>query len=203
MKTLAKLVTLILLLTSTTAYAYIPEEGRISVYGGPMWYRTDFTSNRKGIIPSELGTAGLVVIGDINQKSSLEIGMFFFNKQYQRDLQGRFLIEQTKLTHITMGYRRWISEKLSMSLTVSSGYSMGEPIIVHTDFLPSENVDTSARDTTEYGLDIALQFELWKKDDFSLVLDTRFAKSFTPKDDEKADHYAMMLAVQYTLQEKN
>ena len=203
MKTLTKLVTLILLVTSTTAKAYTPEEGRISVYGGPTWYRTDFTSTRKGVIPSEQGSAGLVVLGDINHTSSLEVGLFFFNKQYQRDLQGRFLLEQTKLAHITMGYRRWLNEKLSASFTISSGYAMGDPIVVHSDFLPTDNVDTSARDTTEYGLDLALQFEVWKFTDFSLVLDTRFAKSFTPKDDEKADHYAMMLALQYTLQEKN
>lgn len=203
MKTFANLVTLILLFTSTTSYAYIPEEGRISVYGGPMWYKSDFTNTKTGVKSVEQGSTGLVVIGDINVKSSLEVGLFFLNKQYQRDLQGRFLVEQTKLAHITMGYRRWLSEIFSMSFTLSSGYSMGDPEIIHTDFLPTDNMGTSARDTTEYGLDIALQTELWKKDELSVILDTRFAKSFTPKDDEKADHFALMLAIQYTLQEKN
>ena len=197
MKTFAKLVTLILLLTSTTSYGYVPEEGRISIYGGPMWYKSNFTNTKNGAKSIEQGSTGLVAIGDINVKSSLEVGLFFLNKQYQRDLQGKFLVEQTKLMHITMGYRRWLSEIFSMSFTLASGYSMGEPQIIHTDFLPTDNVDTSARDTTEYGLDIALQTELWKKEEFSVVLDTRFTKSFTPKDDEKADHFAVMLALQH------
>lgn len=203
MKSFAKLVTFILLLTSTTSFAYVPEEGRISLYGGPIWYKTDFTNTKSGAKSAEQGSAGLVVIGDINTKSSLEVGLFFFNKQYQRDLQGRFLVEQTKLAHITMGYRRWLNEKFSMSFTLASGYAMGDPLIVYSDFLPSDNMDTSARDTTEYGLDIALQAELWKKEDMAVVLDTRLSKSFTPKADEKADHFAVMLAFQYTLQEKN
>jgi hypothetical protein len=50
---------------------------------------------------------------------------------------------------------------------------------------------------------LALQTEVWKNEFMAVVMDTRFSKSFTAKDDEKADHYAVMLAVQYTLQEKN
>jgi hypothetical protein len=202
-KNFAYLVTLILLLTSTISHAYVPEEGRISIYGGPMWYKSYFTNTSNGAKSIEQGSTGLVVIGDINTLSSLEVGLFFLNKQYQRDLQGRILIEQTKLAHITMGYRRWLNEIFSLSFTLSSGYSMGDPEIIYTDFLPADNIDTSARDTTEYGLDISLQTELWKKEDLSVVLDTRFAKLFTAKDDEKADHFAVMLALQYKLQEKN
>ena len=143
-----------------------------------------------------------MVNGDINNKGSLEIGIFQMNKVYMREELGKFIGEQTALVHITMGYRRWFSEYVSGSLSLSSGYSMGSPKIVHSDFVPGSESNTSARDTTEYGFDLALQTELYSQPTYAVVFDARYSLSVTNKKNENADHYGMMLGLRHTYQEK-
>jgi len=110
--------------------------------------------------------------------------------------------EQTQLMHITMGYKRWLNERFAVSLAFFSSYSMGDPKIVHNDFAPGDEPTTSARDTTEYGFDLALQSELWQKDRIALILDSRYSRSLTNKPSESADHYGFLLGIRYFVQDK-
>lgn len=196
-------ITAIVLFHSTCSLAYTPLEGNITSNFGPYLYKTNFTGSSTGAKSPELLGMGLVVNGDINSKGSLEIGMFGMNKAYFREDRSKFIAEQTNLVHIIMGYRRWINEYLSASLTFFSDYSMGDPQIIHNDFAPSTEVDTSARDTTEYGFDLAVQAELYHTPQFDVVADARYSLSVTAKENEKADHFGIMLGLRYIYQEKH
>lgn len=194
---------IISLFYSISSLAYAPEEGHVTSYFGPFLYKTNFSGSKSGAYSPVLGGVGLVVNGDVSDKGSLEIAIFQMNKTYFREDAGNFMAEQTSLTHITMGYRWWLSERYSTSLTFFSAYSMGQVQIIHSDFAPGAEIDTSARDKVEYGFDFAVQAELYSRKSYAVVLDTRYSKSVTNKKDEYGDHYGVMLALQFSIQEKN
>lgn len=191
-----------LLLLPLAAAAYVPEEGKITATLGPFIYRTDFKGSDSGATSPVLGDVGLIVNGDASKKGALEISMFHMNKIFFRDQGGLYQAEQTQVVHIGMGYRWWLSERWSSALTFYSAYSIGDPVVVHTDFAPGTEIDTSARDLTEYGFDLSVQAELWHNEKYALVLDARYSPTLTAKDSEHENHYGVLLGFKYVVQEK-
>lgn len=195
-------VTSIFFVMTSVCWGYAPTEGNVSVYAGPFFSKT-YVNNKTNSpeSPTRLGL-GAVVLGDINTKSSLEIGLILMDKDYYRELNFDYIGEETRLIHITMGYRRWVSTYFSASLTFFSAYPMGDVIVTQNSIPPGNDVTTSARDATEYGFDIALQYEVWERDLNAVVFDLRYSKSVTGQTSEDADHYGLLIGYRYLLQEK-
>jgi hypothetical protein len=189
---------------SFSVYAYDPADGNITVTAGPFVYKTIFPDADfdTGVVSGYHGDFGLIGNGDLDEKSSIEIGIFHMNKLFYRDENGKVQVEQTQVMHISMGYRRWLNPYLSGGLGLYSGYPMDDTKVVHTDFAPGAEIDTSARDKTEYGFDVSVQCEVWQNDTLSAVFDARYIKSMTSKENEFADHYGFMLGLRYLFQEK-
>lgn len=185
------------------ARAYVAEEGRISATLAPFVSRTDFKGSDSGVRAPYFGGFGLIVNGDVNAKGSLEIGMFHMNKLFVRDEGGLYQAERTQVIHMTMGYRRWLNDTWSAAMTFYSAYSMGDPEVVHSDFPAGKEIDTSARDITEYGLDLSVQADLWRYDKYTVLLDARYSPSLTSKTSEHSNHAALLLGFKYTVQEKD
>lgn len=186
---------------SLTSLAYSPKEGNITTYFGPYIYKSNFEMPSQKDQKTIQNGLGIVVNGDINPQGSLEFSLFYLNKNYSIEAQNKQIIEQTDLAQFSVGYRRWVSERCSLSLTFTSGYSMGTPRILHSDFNPGE-LQTSAHDVTEYGFDFAAQAELYNWESVALILDTRYLLSVTSKVNEKADHYGVLIGLKYLYQEK-
>ncbi len=182
--------------------AYTPKEGNLNVLLAPFFYKTYFKDTANAIKSPWRGDAAFVLNGDISDRGALEIGIFRLNKNYFREQSSLYVAEATELLHITMGYRRWIIPDLSWSVAISSGYSMGEVKIVHNDFPYGSKPDTSATDTTEYGLELSAQYELLSWPQSSMVLDTRYSLSVTAKPNEKADHWGVLLGYRFFIQGK-
>lgn len=194
-----------LILTSiipTLTFAYTPKEGNVSAILGPIIQKTNFTQKKTAPASTNNGGTAIMLIGDISEVGSLELGFFHTNKSYFRERDEKYLVEKTQLMHITMGYRRWVTPYLSGSLTFSSGYTMGDAQTVHTDFTNSNQPDTSATDKTEYGLDLALQYEVWSSGRYGIELAGFYSKSLTNKPDESGDHYGVLMGLRYFIQEK-
>lgn len=187
---------------ASVCWGYTPSDGNVSVYTGLFLSKTQV--NSKAGSPDAPTRAGLaaVVLGDINKNSSLEIGLFLFDKDYYREENGLYIGEETRLIHVTMGYRRWLTKYLSASLTFYSSYPMGDVIVTRNDFPPGTTVTTSARDATEYGFDFAVQYDVWEHDLNAVVLDLRYSKSVTAKSAEDGDHYGLLIGYRYLLQDK-
>lgn len=189
-------------LSPSFADAYLPQEGNITATVGTWLTKTHFNDPGTKAKPPWLGGFGLIALGDINERGSLEIGLAHQNKIYFRERGGRYLSEGTELMNVTMGYRRWWNPYFSSALLFSSAYTMGNPRTVYSDFTPQDDVDTSARDTTEYAVEFSTQGDLKTWDNVALILDLRYALSLTNKPNEKADHYGFMLGLRYLVQEK-
>ena len=202
MKKLWLIVTGILFCFASTAFAYTPSEGNISAYFGPYFYQSANNNSRDIPQPPNQTSPALIVLGDVSDRGSLELGFFVLDKIYSREQNLQYISEQTKLVHITMGYRRWFNDTFSGSITLYSAYSMGEVTVLHNDFANTTDVPTSAHETTQYGFDFSLQAELWKTEKMAFVLDTRYSRSVTNKSSENADHYGIIFGLHYTLQEK-
>lgn len=185
---------------SFPALAYQPSEGNVTAYAGFFGSQSNFSSNQAS--NSQMGGAALVANGDLNDKGSLEIGLFYLNKLYLREQSGLQLIEQAGLVHVTMGYRRWLSDIFSASLSLSTMYPIGEVQVVHNDFPANSGVETSARDTADYGADLAFTADFFKHETWNLVSEARYSFLFTKRDGEKADHYGVLIGIRTTIQEK-
>ena len=79
---------------------------------------------------------------------------------------------------------------------------MGSPRIIHSDFPVGSEIDTSAKDTVEYGFDLSLQKELFKQPAYVVVIDARYSMSVTNKGNENSDQFGILLGFRYTVQEK-
>ncbi len=192
-----------ILFYSLNSLAYAPTEGNITSYFGPYLYKTNFRGSDSGAASPVLAGIGLVVNGDVNEKGSLEISLFLMEKNYFREETGKYIETQTTLAHFTMGYRRWFSEKFSGSLCFASGYSVGSPRLIHSDFPVGSEIDTSAKDTVEYGFELALQSEIMKRPTYTILVEARYLMSVTNKANENADHFGLMLGFRYAVQERN
>ncbi|MFZ3229934.1 MAG: hypothetical protein WA160_07005 [Pseudobdellovibrio sp.] len=184
------------------AFGYTPKEGSVSGLVGPFLYKSDFTTSDTGAKSPTLGGFGLIVQGDVSDHSALEISLFHMNKVYLREQTNRFIMEETQLIHIAMGYRYWFNPYFSTAAAIYSAYSMGEPKTTHNDFSSISDIDTSARDTTEYGFDLSVESELWSQNNISIVVDGRYAASVTNKPNEKGNHYGIFIAWKFLVQEK-
>lgn len=198
-----KCIFLVFLCTYTVkSHGYAPKEGNVTANLGPFVYQTRFKGSELGATARKQGGIGLLLNGDVNDKGALEIAMFHMNKIFFREEKGLFVAEETDLIHITMGYRRYLSSLISASLALFSSYSLGDPRLIHSDFPAGQEIDTSARDATEYGLDLALQYEIWAQDRYAAVVDARYAYSVTNKFNESGDHYGIFLTIRYFVQAK-
>lgn len=184
------------------AEAYSPEEGNINAVFGPVISRSMFTGTRTSTEPSTTTSFGLLAIGDVNRTGSLEIGLFYITKQFFREQNGLFYGEQTGTVHVDMGYRFWFGDIFSTSLSFFSAYTMGDIAVIHSDLPAGQTLDTSAHDTTEYGFDLSVMAEVVSRNRVGIVVDGRYSLNLTKRDDERADHYAILVGMRYLLQDK-
>ncbi len=189
-----------LLFFSEKSLAYEPVEGQVNATLGPYYAKTNFAGVNSGINSSYLGGLGLIAVGDINPKGSLEIGMFYLPQVFFREQGTQLIAEKTQLMHISMGYRHWLNPYFSTSLAFYSSYSMGEPQTIYSEFPSGSEIDTSARDITEYGVDFSVQGDLWSHDKFAIIFEGRYSLALTSKQNEKSDQYGFMLGIRYLVQ---
>jgi len=185
------------------SYAYIPAEGNVTASYGLFLYKTNFTGSDQVPTSPILGDLGFITNGDITGQGSLEIALFHMNKIYYRNINDLYLAEKAELIHITMGYRRWLSEKWSAGLGFYGAYTIGDYQILHSDSNVDQQIDTSARDTVEYGFDFSIQYELWAKNKETVFTDLRYSYSISNKENEKGDHYTLFVGYRHMIQEKN
>lgn len=186
----------------STVCAYSPSEGNVSATLGAYVYQTNFNLPPPALKPSSNTDFAIILNGDLNDKGQLEIAIYHMYKKYYRDVGHRFVGEETELIDITMGYRRWLSSWFSLGLAFSSAYSLGGPSMFYNDFAPQAGIDTSARDTTEYGLVLSTQVDLFTIGRMTAVINGLYSLSFTAKPNERADHYGAVIGLRYFIQEK-
>lgn len=193
---------LIFFLFGQLIFAYEPQEGNVTAIIGPFVSQTHYQGSAQNVPNPFYGNFGLIAQGDINAVGSLEIAMFHMQKTYIREDVSRIFAEKTELMHITMGYRYWMSPKYSISLALSSSYPMNQPRILRNDLPIGQEIDSSARDTVDYGFDFSVQSELWQKERYSVVADVRYGLSVTEKQNENGSHYGILIGLKYLIQEK-
>ncbi len=191
-----------LALASVPAWAYTPKEGSVSALLSPLIMQSEFQSKSSDIDNTYFGGLSLIAQGDVNDSGSLEIGLFHFDKLYYMTSGNLEITEKIELMHVTLGYRYWMNSVFSISLAFSSAYSIGDPQVISSQFPIGQEIKTSAHDTTEYGFDLSLQTELWTNTKSSVIADTRYYYSVTPKDSEKANHYLIQIGYKQLIQNK-
>lgn len=188
-------------LAAKSVHAYVPQRGNVVATLSPYFFQTNYNGYEQG--QNKLGTGlALVANGDVDGSGSLEIAAIYMQKTYFREDGHRTLAERTQLMHITMGYRRWWTEMFSSSLSLYTSYPMGIVDVLHNDFTPADDMSTTARSTTETGLELAVQYELVNRERFSIIGEGRYSYSLTKKSNEYADQYGASIGIRYFIQSK-
>ena len=177
----------------------MPEDGDIYASAGIFNYATH-DLHHSFATPILQGPA-VKAEADLNKHGGVEISLFFYlDNGFSIKQNNLVVIEKIKRMYVSSGYRHWFTDRFSMALAFSSSYAMGDYVVVRDDFNGAPHENTSARDTTEYGIDVSVQYEPWRHDRFSVVIDGRYNWSVTEKQDEDSNHYGILLALKYYLQ---
>jgi len=197
-----KLIIIIIFLVQNSAYSYQPNEGNVS--GGLGFFISQNNSQNSNYEQTNPVFGGFYLIfeGDLNSVGSLEIDLSYFQKLFTREFSNQFVAEKTEILNVNLGYRRWISNKISIGLGFSSMYTIGEKSIIFSEFTPSNSPDTSASAIVKYGAEFSAQFELWSNQYYSIFFDNRYNYSFSNKEKESADHFLHMIGFKQIFQSK-
>jgi hypothetical protein len=187
---------LISILNIQPAFAHQPESGKINVALGPLALVSHGIHHP--VDTSPLFGFALIVSGDVDENGGIEIALMPMNKMYSIEREGQRTVESSKRAQITAGYRHWLFPWLSGGLGFFSSYVMGDAAVIGQTI--GDHIDTSARDAVEYGFEASVQFEAFRREQYSAILDTRYAYSVTPKGGEEGNHYAVIVALKYEAQ---
>jgi len=192
----------LLLLLSTPAYSYEPSEGNLNAGIAYFLSQNQLRNTDYKRTNPTFGGIALIVEGDLNSKSNLELDLEYFQKNYVRKINSQFVSEKTEVLNVNMGYRYWLFKPMSLGLGLSSLYSIGEPTVLYSELPAGSQLDTSASSIVKYGLELSVQFELFKNDKYTILLDNRYNYSLSNKDGESADHMTNMLIYKKLIQTK-
>lgn len=189
----------IVILFAEFAGAYVSQRGNINATVGPYVFQTNYS----GIRSEDNGVSGgisLVATGDVSDHGSLEMSTVYMDKSYFRDIADRSIAEKTQVIHIGIGYRRYWAPSFSTSLSVYTNYPMGETEVMHTDFADAEKVETSARTSSESGLDLGFQGEIWSSGRYAVMAEVRYSYALSKKSHEFSDQYGGTIGIRYFIQ---
>jgi len=187
-------------LFSTKSNAYKPKSGSVNATFGSYIYRANFNAPAESNNPILAGNA-LIVNGDVSHSGSLELGMYYGHHLYSRSEDHLLIIEKVKRLHFTMGYKWWLRQPYSVSLTFFSTYSIGDPSLEYSNLGPTDiYFPTTAQKPVEYGFDLALQYDLWEKEKYAVISQIRYAYPITRESNEKSDQYGIVIGLRYQLQ---
>jgi hypothetical protein len=199
-----KILIVFLCFSAKQSFAYTPKEGNLAIILGPTFYKTDFGGANPAFNQAYATGLGLIAVGDLNEHGGLEFSVFTLNKTFLRaDEAGNYIAQKAEMLDITMGWRQWIDEMFSASISFFSAYPMGTPETIYSNIPFGEFVNTSASDKVEYGFEFAGQAELLHWEQFAFVTDVRYSWSVTPKEEEHGDHYGIMFGLRYMAIQKN
>ena len=191
---------LLTLLLSQSVWAHEPSRGIIHGAGGPFLFRNHYETTR--VADSSTWTGGtLMGIGDVDHNGSIEISITYLKQIYARRQDGLLNLEKAQRLYISTGYRHWIDKYHSLGLSFFSAYALGDQRVVYTDFPLATRPTSSAGDTTEYGFEFSFQREAFQMGRFSAIFDARYSLSITSKDYEDSNHYGLLIALKYLIQD--
>ncbi|OQW53479.1 MAG: hypothetical protein A4S09_07725 [Proteobacteria bacterium SG_bin7] len=185
------------ILTSQFALAHEPGvgEGRMTI--GAM-------SNRFIDSPAPIKTpttfgAGITGELDIGGRGGIEVSMFYYDGQYAVSKGGLWLVERSTHLYIPIGYRYWLSKKISFATSFYASFRIGQWTEIYRDTGISSDAVTSAQDITEYGFDFSIGADLYTGDKYTLILDSRYLLPTTDKPDENSRAYVFFLGIKYRI----
>lgn len=183
------------ILATSLAFSHEPGtgEGRMTI--GVM-------SNRFIDSPAPIQTpttfgAGITGEIDVGGRGGLEVGMFYYDGQYAVNRADLWLVERSTHIYIPIGYRYWLSNKLSFATSFYASFRIGKWTEIYRDPGITSDAVTSAQDITEYGFDFSISTDLYMGDKYTLVLDSRYLLPTTDKPDENSRAYVFLLGVKY------
>lgn len=189
----------VLIAACQRGFAHQAKSGKVMATAGVFAQKLHTDGFYKGFEPTFHPGLALLAEGDINDYGGIEVGLFYFNKYYLKELAGNFIVEKIPRAYITMGYRVWFFENLSAAVSFFSAYSAGEVEVVHNALFSGYDFKTTAR-SMEYGFDFSIQQEVWSIEKMAIILDARFSRSLNSLEGQKADYYGLLIGIKHHIE---
>ena len=187
------------LLFSLKAWPHQPNPGRGMMSIGPLISRS--VDSPTPIASPTFWGLGLIGEMDLSSNGGLEVALMYNENQYAV-ISGtsEYLVERAHRLSIPLGYRHWFSKSFSLAISFYSAYRIGAWSQLYRSPALSANINTSARDVTEFGFDFSLQADIWHSKDYTVFLDSRFLSPSTDKFGENSRAYVFILGAKYQVQ---
>lgn len=190
----------LLFFTTLQVEAYVPQRGNINVLLSGYSFQSQIKSSTL-LSDVDVNGFGLTAIGDVSPRGSLEISSIFLNKTFYRSTDDMSLKEESKVVHVTMGYRHWWKHWFSSSFSFFTAYPMGTMTVLDSRNAASD-FETSAHEKSQSGLDLALQAELYSKGRWGVQTEARYSYYITKLSGEDPHQLGLSLGVRYFLQSR-
>ena len=181
-------------------FAHVPSEGKVSATVAGMAEITIETTAH--VARPVFWSGGLVLEGDLSNNGGIELSILYSGNQYALKKEGTLLVERANRMYIPLGYRYWFTRKFSGGLGFFSSYKMGGVDEIYRTPGMAPTAKTSAHDTTEYGLDFSLGYEIRTSKKYALTFDFRYSWPVTEKQFEEASQYLILVGLKYPVQHK-
>lgn len=195
-----KLLLLILIFIPLKTIAYSPSEGNVTAAFGAILTRTEFYGKVGSASNPFFGGFGMSVLGDLDDRGSLELNLFHTNKVFFASNETSLVAEQTQVVHAGMGYRRWMNESVSLGLVFYSAYPMGGVNRVGFEGDPNSLPLTSASDKVDYGFDISIRKDFLENENRTFIGELKYSLPVTSKPQENQKAFTVFLGIKIQIQ---
>ncbi|MBK9294215.1 MAG: hypothetical protein IPM57_07185 [Oligoflexia bacterium] len=180
---------LFIFIFANVCMGHSPDRGLLTVSPGTFVHQTINSDT------NALFGLGVIAEMDFSVVGGIEAGFFYFLKSYKRTFGSTSIVQQVRKLAIPVGYRVWLTKRVSLGLFFNSLFSNGAHQTVYSD--PSITEYTLAQDIPEYGLEGSVQLELFNHNNLSLLLDGRYFYSISVRSKEQADMYSLFVALKF------
>ena len=191
---------LFFLFLGLAAHGHVPKRGQIYAVAGPYLYQTQLRSGYVGADNPPLGGFSLFVNGDVDKNGGLEIGLAYMQKLHFRKKGDAVLVEKIKRVKATTGYRHWFGPSISAAFLFYNAYAVGDVQTIHQSGVQPFEFKTSAHEISDDGFEVSLQYEFWRGEKSSAVVDLRYSYSMSNASGEIADLYGVIVGYKYLAQ---
>lgn len=136
-------------------------------------------------------------LGKISERGYVSITATYFQKIYVRVFDNEILKEKNTAVQIGLGYAHQLNDTFRIGMDIGTHYRISDAEVVYISPGLDPVNDTSARDNTEYGINLGVGYNLLSPIDrkFGVDFDVKYFLSATPKNNETASHVTYILSV--------
>ncbi|MCH2535263.1 MAG: outer membrane beta-barrel protein [Bdellovibrionales bacterium] len=144
--------------------------------------------------------AAVLFEANVNSYFGIETGGILIDRQYDVKSGSLRLVENVKRLHIPILFRLWPADFVSIAAGPFASFKIGNTTrTVEIGNIVSANLETSADEEAQYGLDAAVTFNIAVYNKTGIFIEGRYSSPFEKEDNETSDEATALVGVKLSL----